>query len=318
VRPGSFFIIVSALAFAAPLAAHDPGLSALQVTIDGNRIVATPSFAEADRLPLPGSVSVLADGTALHGRVEGDALVFTVNAASTATVRSEVFGRLPRGHRQLVTVRSAAGDVLVEQMLDASASAVVVNLATLASQPDRPAHHFFSLGVEHIAGGYDHLLFLAGMLLVVRTFGQAAAIITAFSAAHALALVLACLGWLSVPAAIVEPLIAASVVWVGIENVVRREVPGRWLPAFGFGLVHGLGFASALAELGVGGTPAALAARLAFFNAGIEIGQLALAAAIVPVLYLARRSPVTFAWTRVAGSIGVACAGAYWMVERLG
>ena len=315
-RPGSLLIAAFLLFLAAPVAAHDPGLSALDITIDGDRIVARPSFADVDRLPVAGSVTLLANGFPLEAIVDGDALVYRHRGAAV-TIRSEVFPRLARGHRQLVTVRTPSGAVLLERMLDSSANTVVVNAAELPARHEGPAHRFFSLGVAHIAGGYDHLLFLAGMLLAVRTFGQAAAIVTAFSVAHALALILACFGWLAVPSGVVEPLIAASVVWVGIENVVRREVPARWLPAFGFGLVHGLGFASALAELGVGGSIGDLAARLAFFNAGIEVGQLALAATIVPLLCMARRSPVTFAKTRIAGSIAVACAGAYWMVERL-
>jgi hypothetical protein len=316
-RPGALFITAVLLFSAAPVAAHDPGLSALEIVIDGNRLVATPSFADVDKLPVAGSVSVWAGGSALEGIVEGDSLVYRHDGAAALAIRSEIFGRVARGHRQLITVRTASGAVLLERMLDASANEVKVHLADAPVAQDGPAHRFFSLGIAHIAGGYDHLLFLAGMLLVVRGFGQAAAIVTAFSAAHALALILACFGWLAVPPAIVEPLIAASVVWVGIENVVRREVTARWLPAFGFGLVHGLGFASALSELGVAGNTATLAARLAFFNAGIEIGQLTLAALIVPPLYVARRSPATFAWTRIAGSLAVACAGAYWMIERL-
>ena len=113
--------------------------------------------------------------------------------------------------------------------------------------------NFLSLGVKHILTGYDHLLFLFGLLIVARGFLSALTIITSFTIAHSITLAVATLHLVQIPSRIVEPLIAASIVFVGVENLLRGDIPNaRRMVPFGFGLIHGFGFASALREAGIG------------------------------------------------------------------
>ena len=115
----------------------------------------------------------------------------------------------------------------------------------------------------------------------------------------------------------VEPLIAASIMYVGIENIIRRDLDRRWLLAFAFGLVHGCGFASVLRELGIGADGTGVAAPLLSFNLGVELGQLALAALVLPVIWRLKRRESYQLRYAPACSLSVALAGAYWLAERL-
>src|SRR5206468_12921320 len=142
---------------------------------------------------------------------------------------------------------------------------------------------YLRLGIEHILTGADHLLFLLGLLVVCRRLRTVAQIVTCFTVAHSLTLALAVLHVVAVPSRMVEPLIAATIVAVAFENLVRPEEPdrlwvGRLATALVFGLVHGLGFATALAQTGLGAAGASIAAPLVAFNLGVEVGQLAVAA----------------------------------------
>ncbi len=329
--------IVIASGLEVSLFAHDPGLSALEIRVGRSDLVATLSLAEADARalgatgsafpPLHSAVGVWADGIRLKGELQQIApdatgglrvtLRFPRGSGARLTITSGVPGLLARGHRELVSIRAESGTLLAERVLDAASNGLVVDIGTRPGGTAEMAGRFFSLGVRHIVSGYDHLLFLAAMLLVAKGLAEGAAIITAFSAAHALALVLAVAGVVSLPGHVVEPLIAASVVWVGVENLFRRRVARRWLPAFGFGVVHGLAFAGALSELGAAESGGSLAVRLAFFNLGIEAGQLAFGLLTVPLLWYARRWPLLAYRAQTAGSLSVAIAGAYWFITRL-
>lgn len=139
---------------------------------------------------------------------------------------------------------------------------------------------------------------------------------TAFTIAHSVTLALAVLDVVSLPAAVVEPLIAASIVWVAAENFFFRDVGRRWRIAFVLGLVHGFGFAGVLRDFGL--PPDALALALAFFNIGVEIGQVAIVAAAVPLLlaidrFTAGERSRGFV---MASSAAIGLLGAYWLVER--
>ena len=176
---------------------------------------------------------------------------------------------------------------------------------------------FLRLGVVHILTGYDHLLFLLGLLVVCRHGDQTFGLITCFTLAHSLTLAVAALGVFSLPGRIVEPLIAASIVYVGIENLVRHEEPkGRWLLAFIFGLLHGFGFAGALRGAGLGTAEHGLIGPLFAFNLGVELGQLAIVAATLPLFIALRRDPVRLRFGQVIVSVLVAVAGAGWLAQR--
>jgi hydrogenase/urease accessory protein HupE len=177
---------------------------------------------------------------------------------------------------------------------------------------------FLKLGVEHILTGYDHLLFLCGLLLVCRRFSTMAAIITCFTLAHSITLALAALDLVNISGRIVEPLIAASILFVGMENLLRRDEPKwRWALTFAFGLIHGFGFAGVLKEVGLGSAGRALIVPLFSFNLGVEVGQIAVTAIVLPLLWWLRRFPAYERYGTKAISAVIALTGAYWLFERL-
>lgn len=177
---------------------------------------------------------------------------------------------------------------------------------------------FVAQGIHHIFIGPDHILFIVGLLLLGGTLGRVLTIVTGFTLAHSVTLALAALGIVQPPARIIEPLIAFSIVCVGVENLLARK-SGRdlrpWL-AFGFGFVHGFGFASVLKSFGL--PPQALAWSLVSFNVGVEIGQATIVLAVSPLLALLRaRAPRQVGRVVVVGSAGVIAAGAFWFVQRV-
>jgi hypothetical protein len=174
---------------------------------------------------------------------------------------------------------------------------------------------FIAMGIEHILGGIDHLLFLLALLALARGLWQTVTIVTGFTVAHSITLSLATLGVIDVPSRIVEPLIAASIVWVAVENLVAPSGIGRrWLIAMIFGLIHGLGFASALTELDL--SRQALMRALIGFNVGVELGQIAFVIVVMPPLAWASR-PGRLPRLPQILSVLVAAAGAVWLVLRL-
>ena len=202
-------------------------------------------------------------------------------------------------------------------------------------QPDNPrftvptpagtaevAWSYLVLGVEHILGGIDHLLFVLALLLIVRGGKRIVLTITAFTVAHSITLVAATLGWVHVPGPPVEAMIALSIVFVAAE-IVRglRGTPGftaraPWVVAFCFGLLHGFGFAGALAEVGL--PQKAIPVALLMFNVGVELGQLIfvavalLAGALLARLPLSRRRWMPYAASYAIGSIAM-----FWVIERV-
>lgn len=173
---------------------------------------------------------------------------------------------------------------------------------------------FLALGVEHILTGYDHLLFLLGLLVASRRVRDVVTIVTAFTVAHSVTLAAATLGLVSPPARIVEAVIALSIAYVGIENLLMQAPRARWQLAFGFGLIHGFGFASILRDMAL--PRESLAASLVTFNLGVELGQLAVVLLTWPLLVRLQRSTRDAA-VRKAVSAAVAVLGLYWFVERI-
>ena len=233
-------------------------------------------------------------------------------------VRSTIVSHLARGHRELLSIRAPDGVVLSERMLDAASNEAATDISAVGGATSSSAARFLLLGIEHILTGYDHLLFLAGVLVVLRRWRDVVQTITAFTVAHSITLALATTGLLLIPGRIVEPLIAASIVYVGIENLMRDVQGSRWKLTFGFGLVHGLGFATVLRDLGIGANgDGAIALPLASFNAGVEIGQMAVAALLVPVFWWLGTRPTSRVRFAAAWSVMVIAAGSYWLVERI-
>jgi hydrogenase/urease accessory protein HupE len=179
------------------------------------------------------------------------------------------------------------------------------------------AAEYVALGFTHILpGGLDHILFVLGIFLLAQRARPVLAQVTAFTLAHSITLGLAMYGVLSLPSRIVEPLIALSIVYVAVENVLRpRLTPWRVAVVFCFGLLHGLGFAGALRELGLPRSQFLLA--LVTFNVGVELGQLAvLAAAFVLVASWARHEQWYRSRVVVPASLAIAAVGLWWTLER--
>jgi hydrogenase/urease accessory protein HupE len=176
---------------------------------------------------------------------------------------------------------------------------------------------FVPEGVHHILIGPDHLLFLVGLLLLGGSVRRLLTVITGFTVAHSVTLVLAVLNIVTPPGRVVEPIIALSIVYVGVDNLMVRG--GRdmrvWI-ALVFGLIHGFGFASVLQEMGL--PSGALGWSLFSFNLGVEIGQVTVAVVVASALMALRaRSDVAGRRLAVAGSIAVMAAGTYWFIERV-
>jgi hypothetical protein len=331
-------IVAAALLFFPSLArAHDPGLSSLELKVDSDRIVATVSVAAVDIRALanghPDAIVTLAreavevglDGVPLRGvldrwsndSVSGSIAVLTFprGGGQRLTVRSGVPARLAFGHRELLVVRSADGEAICERMLDARDGAFAFDLRT-PSTFSGAGEDFLQLGIRHILGGYDHLLFLAALLLGVARPGQVAKTITAFTIAHSITLAAAVFGVVHLASVLIEPLIAASIIFVGAENLVRGQMDSRWKATFAFGLVHGFGFAGALQDLGIGGRSLDIARALGLFNLGVEAGQIGVAMLLWPIARRLTQGPVLSVRLAPACSWLVVVAGLYWFVER--
>lgn len=262
----------------------------------------------------------LTSGDATIQRDDRDGLHFDATYSGATggplKIRSLWLSELARGHRQYLSVKDEAGRVVSEQMLDADHNTVEVPLATPAGASRHSFKEFFCLGVEHIATGYDHLLFLFGLLMVGGSLRSALKIITSFTVAHSITLALATLNIIHLSSRIVEPMIAASIVYVGVENLLRRNQDNRWKLTFCFGLIHGCGFASALRDLGIGATGTPILLPLVSFNLGVETGQLCVAALVLPLIWKLRSSPSFLPRLVPLGSTVVVLAGGYWLLQR--
>jgi len=250
-------------------------------------------------------------------------LDFGVTVFSSLEIQSKLIGSLPLGHREFLQVQDLDGKTVFERLLSASADGATVQMphigaSNAAFETVGSFANFLSLGVKHILTGYDHLLFLLGLLLVARGFLPALGIITSFTIAHSITLAVATLHVVQIPSRIVEPLIAASIVFVGLENLLRGEIPkSRRLVTFGFGLIHGFGFASALREAGIGSDAGGIVLPLFSFNLGVELGQIMVAAAALPVIWKLRENPMFIARWAPACSAAVVLLGSFWFVERV-
>ena len=218
----------------------------------------------------------------------------------------------------LARVERLDGTSQVESLPPGRATFVVEPPLGLA----QTARTYLVLGVEHILGGIDHLLFVLSLLLIVRGFRRIAITITAFTLAHSLTLAAATLGVVHVPGPPVEAAIALSIVFVAAE-VVRglRGSPGLtarapWLVAFVFGLLHGFGFAGALAEVGL--PQRAIPVALFTFNVGVELGQLLFVAGVVAAVALCSRLTARVPrWGAWVPPYAIGVVAMFWVAERV-
>lgn len=321
-------LVVAIFALAAVAAAHEIRPAYLQIDQSGpgryNVLWRTPLLSGM-RLPVvlqfPDGVSNLTEPAE---REFPDSLVerrvIETNDAGLAGKRIGFVG-----------LQATITDVMVRvQMLDGTFSTSLVRPShpwvEIAAAPGRVevAKTFVTHGIEHILMGYDHLLFVFALILIVRDRKRLIATITAFTVAHSITLALATLDVVHVPGPPVEAMIAMSILLLASE--IARGQRGEagltarwpWLVAFAFGLLHGLGFAGALNEIGLpaGDIPLALLA----FNGGVEIGQLLFVAVVLAIFALIRRLrilEIADSRMRLLASYAIGGLAAFWMVERI-
>jgi len=277
------------------------------VTLDGRPCVpggATIALAEEDGLELQATFDC-PDGA------RGGAL----------RLRAGFLPMLRSGHRHVARIDADGRTTTPVLLVDAPEAEVSVG-PSAAPVPEKGLFlPMLRLGIEHILTGFDHLTFLLALVLVPMRTRLLLAVVTSFTLAHSASLALAALGVWTPPSRIVEPLIAASIVFVGVENLFLRKPERRVLLTSAFGFVHGFGFAGALlkAQLERSRVPVALFA----FNLGVEAGQLAVLAVVLPILLHLRKRPETRGALEKDGkayraaSVAVAAAGAVWLALRL-
>jgi hydrogenase/urease accessory protein HupE len=342
-----------------PVQAHQVNLSTARVTLGGDRTVAVEvalKGSDADRLAGthvfdaprdsvdPALVAAYAapivdyvtahvavtgrDGTACVAGTatlvpDGDGVIFRRtfscrDVRGDIVYRSTVLTAADSSARQIVLIGEGAN--APQALLDSSNT--TVTLSEPAPSLFSTMQRYLVTGIEHIFLGYDHIAFLVGVVLWARRLVPVIKIVTAFTIAHSITLSLAALDVIVIPSAIVEPAIAASIVFVAVENFFSRDIDRRWRVAFAFGLIHGFGFAGALREIGL---PAnAVATALAAFNIGVEIGQAAIVAIVVPALIALdrlmaadRAKSVRAASLVYVVSVLISLLGSYWLLTRM-
>jgi hydrogenase/urease accessory protein HupE len=336
---------------------HDPGLSTATVKVLPGRLAAEATFARADieaLVPLDvnhdGKVSPQEwqDARPILEPLLRDTLVVRGNDGTTGmteiglqldesdnfhvagilraegakvTVESPFIKQLPRGHRQFISVQNDQGTPLGEALL--TAEDATLDVSTEIAGAPRPSETgtmfggFFLMGVEHILTGYDHLIFLFGLLIAMTQFRATLGVITCFTLAHSVTLALAAFDVVRIPAHVIEPLIAATIIYVGVENLLHPDyATGRWRLALIFGLVHGLGFATDLKEKVAGLTGERIVIPLLSFNLGVELGQMMVAALVLPFIWWLRSQPGLVRSLVPSCSTLVVVAGAWWLVQR--
>lgn len=251
---------------------------------------------------------------------------------------------LDSGHRSLVRFNAGGSIEAVQSRVLSPAQRQVRFELGEARSPQRlfsarawrAATDYLREGIRHVWTGIDHIAFLLTLLLPVmlaanlsaiegrpagaagaavrRTVTRVLILVTTFTVAHSLTLAPAALGWIALPSRFVESAIAASVVVVALANFFPGMHSHRLPLVFGFGLVHGLGFASALGDLGL--PPDAIGISLAAFNVGVEAGQIAIVAGVVPLMWIARRRPQGADHLLRYGSAGAALVACGWLIER--
>jgi hypothetical protein len=269
-------------------------------------------------------IEVRGDGAACPGTIDAVGLVeedgMSVSAAyrcpappSSARIELAIFEELPHGHRHIA--RTAAGEHV---LFKASRSLEIAGSgadAGAGSAPPPSGLSFFFIGIEHILLGFDHLVFLLGLVLVGGKIRSLLVVVTAFTIAHSITLGAAVLGLWAPSPRIIEPLIALSIVYVGVENFFVKDAENRWRITLPFGLIHGFGFAGALGEIALPRSEIPIA--LLTFNLGVEVGQIAVLALILPLILAAKKR----AWFDDKGvkvvSALIVFAGLFWFVTRV-
>jgi hydrogenase/urease accessory protein HupE len=328
-------ILWIALIFAGRAHAHDLRPAYLAITETAPEVYSVlwkaPAMGDLRLAIYPQLPESVAETTPREGAVLNDAYVerWSVHAPAGFAAETITFDGLPESRTDvLVRIERLSGEVSTARATAASPSFTV----PAATGWQEVAIAYVSLGVEHILFGIDHLLFVLALILLARSWSSVGVTITAFTLAHSITLGAATLGYIHVPGPPVEAAIALSIILVAAEILKSRQAGEQslaarvpWLVAFAFGLLHGLGFAGALSELGLPNH--AIPVALLFFNVGVELGQLAFTAAIfVAFAILGRLSLVlirsqdsaSHAWARAVAAYSIGSVASFWLIERVG
>jgi hydrogenase/urease accessory protein HupE len=213
------------------------------------------------------------------------------------------------------------------QLIDGSMHTTVLRpdspsfLVPEKASKSKVAGSYLMLGIEHILGGFDHLLFVLGLLLIVRSTSLLIKTITAFTIAHSVTLAMAALGFVHVPQAPVEAVIALSIIFLATELAKQHRgetgltTKAPWLVALTFGLLHGFGFAGALTEVGLPQSDIPLA--LLFFNVGVEVGQLMFVSGVLVVIWMINKMKFRWpVWVEHGPAYAIGSMAAFWFIQR--
>jgi hydrogenase/urease accessory protein HupE len=275
-------------------------------------------------------IIITANGARCAGKLDSATLAeqdgVTLNASynchgvvKSFDVDLAVLPDLSHGHRHIAHAETVTGNI--DPVLFAGHTSFHVDVAKpaadapAAAKPKSQVFAFFRLGIEHILTGYDHLVFLLALVLLGGKVRSLLKTITAFTLAHSVSLALAVLGVWAPSPRIVEPAIALSIAYVGVENFFVKDPDKRWRITLPFGFIHGFGFAGALQEIAM--PKAQIPVALGLFNMGVESGQLLVLGVVLPLVLIARRKD----WFKNVGvklvSAAILAAGVVWFVLRV-
>lgn len=302
-------------------------LSQLHVSADGDRCHLAPTAGP----PLAHALDTHSDGTY-------DVVEFGLDCRAAPRmlgIEYRLFANSDPTHRGILRLREGAGLAEFERVAVLGPDQPIRSFAIGRNAWVDTLREFVVQGIWHIWLGFDHILFLLALLLssVLSRVGDqrkslvwtgvprlraalvdVLKIVTAFTVAHSITLTLAVLGWVWLPTRLVESAIAATVLLAALNNLFPLMRERRWLAAFGFGLIHGFGFAGALRDLGL--PPGALGISLFGFNLGVEIGQLALVSVFFPVAFALRFTAFYRRGILRVGSAAIAILALIWLLER--
>jgi len=279
-------------------------LNGVFVHVDGS-----PSSLNAEKIQVPdvGDMDLIRDSLV---RISGD---IPFGAQSMTFGWAEEFGAI------IVRVTTPMGEDGYTTYLNSGAVSEPFSVVGVTPQSGFAVFaDYIAIGYVHILPkGLDHILFVVGLFLLSAHMRPLLWQVTAFTVAHTISLAMGMFGLVEIPSAIVEPLIAASIVYVAVENVLMKGLsPWRPFVVFGFGLLHGLGFAGVLAEVGI--ARAQFVTGLIGFNVGVELGQLTvIAICFASFGYWFRNKPWYRSVITTPMSLGIAAIGAYWFIERV-
>jgi hydrogenase/urease accessory protein HupE len=330
-------LAITLLAWCCPSLAHEISFGQVRLEQTNNSVLATIDFPWVDvaliapelgktvnlatiKAKLLPRVQLLAGEQALpailkSAKLEPKNLRFELeflNAPNKLEVRALLAPENPLHKTFLDVVEN--NTVLEQRIFDSNTSKHSISFSQ--EQPIwQVLYTFFLEGIWHILIGIDHILFVISLLLAGGTVRQVVKVISAFTVAHSITLSLAALGVVVLPGGVVEPIIAASIVVVAGQSLLPQKRDWRVLFAFGFGLIHGFGFAGALSELELPST--SLVWALGSFNFGVEFGQVCIVLLVLPALTWIKRQSRIFGLVIPVGTVVVMAVGTFWCIERI-